>query len=259
MKSVTISKKIVGLAVVSKDDKSAVQEPIFLAAPVLAESNPLDARIERRPEGELEATSTKIEFSTQAGKQKLYLIISYMPFEGVVNGEKVTIERPVEFFLPAGQVNEDHQWVMATMRNLSLCARAGFVTKALQDLRSVTWTKGPVRCGMKDYGEGVIKPVTHDSEVSAIAWSIQQALFNRGFLDCDGGQVPARLLAKRYKARYNTVEVAELAEVVQIDVKPKAEVKYTAPTGAICPECKEASLTKQSGCDVCPCGYSKCS
>jgi len=257
MTAVSIVKKITGYAVLDKDNSAAKN-----AAVVTPDLNPLDIRIDRRPEGELEATSTKIEYYTQEGKKTLYLLLSFMPINGVLNGETVTVERPVEVFLPAGQSSEDHQWVMATMRNLSLAARAGFMAKALQDLRAVTWTKGPVRCGMKDYGNGVIKPVIHNSEVAAIAWLIQQALTRRGFLDCEGNPVPVGVLAKRYKAKFashsNEDEVLEEPAVM---AQPSAEITYIEPKkGANCPECTIGIMAKQSGCDVCQdCGYSKCS
>jgi len=255
MTAVNIVKKITGFSVLDKD---SVAKPAVVTT---LDVNPLDIRIDRRPEGELEATSTKFEYYTQEGKKHLYLLLSFMPISGVLNGEAVTVERPVEVFLPAGQSSEDHQWVMATMRNLSLAARAGFMAKALQDLRAVTWTKGPVRCGMKDYGNGVVKPIIHDSEVAAIAWTIQQALVRRGFLDSDGNPVPVGVLAKRYQAKHSNVVLDEPEITTSNDeVTAKAEVTYLeVPKGATCPECRVGVMIKQSGCEVCPdCNYSKC-
>ncbi|BBI58926.1 hypothetical protein HSBAA_02320 [Vreelandella sulfidaeris] len=49
--------------------------------------------------------------------------------------------------------------------------------QAVADLRKVAWDKGLVRCGMNRWN----KPMFHDSEVAAIAWSIQQILYRRGF------------------------------------------------------------------------------
>src|SRR5690625_5876809 len=117
-----------------------------------------------------------------------------MPVQGVLNGKRVIIERPVEFFFPSGQLSSEHQWITATMRSLSLAARGGYVTQAVADLRKVAWDKGLVRCGMNRWE----KPMFHDSEVAAIAWSIQQILYRRVFLDQDGNEVPVAELMRRY-------------------------------------------------------------
>ena len=128
----------------------AQPEPLVSKADV----NPLTLRIDRRPNGSLEAVSEKIEYSTSMGKRKVYLLISFLPVEGHHNGKQVTVERPIEFFYPV----EQDQWIAATMRSLSLAARGGYVPQALADLRKVVWDKGPVRCGKNAYG----KPLHHD-------------------------------------------------------------------------------------------------
>lgn len=182
-----------------------------------------------------------------------------MPFTGYENGEQITCERPIEFFLPAGQNSEDQQWISATMRSLSLAARAGFAAKALQDLRNVVWTKGPVKCGSTDYGNNKIVPMIHESEVAAIAWIVQQTLYKRGFLDADGNQVPAAVNARRYKRRL--LALAEQFDDVAVVATPvvKAEQSGPAIKGSECPKCKQFSVIKQSGCDQCTeCDYSKC-
>lgn len=254
---INISKKITGYNVV---EKNAEVVPVAEAVKtVYADINPLELRVNSRPSGELDAISSKIEYSTMEGRKKLYLLVSFMPFDGIVNGDPVTVERPIEFFLPAGQANEDQQWVSATMRSLSLAARAGFVAKALQDLRAVTWTKGLVRCGTKDYGNGNIKPVMHDSEVAAIAWSIQEVLKKRGFLDADGNEVPAEVVAKRYAKRLANDRDSNVFDIESA----KPAIKYTDPAsevkGSQCPECKAMAVTMQAGCNLCAqCGYSKC-
>jgi ribonucleoside-diphosphate reductase alpha chain len=249
-----IEKKISAFEVVKNGETAA--ENAQLAMPNI---NPLDSRIERRPDGELDATSSKFEYSTQEGKKKIYLTISFMPFTGMHNGEQITCERPIEFFLPAGQSSEDHQWISATMRSISLAARAGFVAKALQDLRSVAWTKGPVRCGTVDYGNNKIVPVIHDSEVAAIAWAIQQSLYRRGFLDADGNQVPPAVNARRYKRRLG--ELAEQFEAVATEtIKVKSDDQASTIKGTECPKCRQFSVIKESGCEQCTsCDYNKCS
>ena len=253
-----IEKKISAFEVVKKDDTQATA-----AKSALADSNPLDCRIESRPDGDLDAVTSKFEYYTQEGKKKIYLNISFMPFTGYENGEPITCERPIEFFLPAGQNSEDHQWISATMRSLSLAARAGFAAKALQDLRNVVWTKGPVRCGNIDYGNNKVVPMIHESEVAAIAWIIQQALYKRGFLDTDGNQVPAGVNARRYKRRL--VALAEQFDDVVLAEAPVPKVMETALNvstikGTECPKCHHRSVIKEAGCEQCTsCDYNKCS
>ncbi|HEY4800983.1 MAG TPA: adenosylcobalamin-dependent ribonucleoside-diphosphate reductase, partial [Paraburkholderia sp.] len=103
--------------------------------------DPLRVAIDHRPKGELPAVIEKIEYLTQAGKVSLYVAVSFLQVTGHVGGEPVTIERPIEFFIPVGQRDEQQQWITATMRSLSLAARGGFVARNLQDLRKVSWDR----------------------------------------------------------------------------------------------------------------------
>ncbi len=184
-----------------------------------------------------------------------------MPVEGVLNGKRVVIERPVEFFFPSGQLSSEHQWITATMRSLSLAARGGYVTQAVADLRKVAWDKGLVRCGMNRWG----KPMFHDSEVAAIAWSIQQILYRRGFLDQDGNQVPVEELVARYAQRQASGHLWEPPtpeEIEQAERKAQeaAHAKGDGPTVVgHCPECN-GELIMMDGCPTCysGCGWSKC-
>lgn len=255
--AVEINSKIVSYSV-----KKAVEEP------PLAEENPLTVRIPSRPEGTLEAVSEKISYVGAEGRKKVYLLVSFMPVQGVLNGKQVVIERPVEFFFPSGQLSSEHQWITATMRSLSLAARGGYVTQAVADLRKVAWDKGLVRCGMNRWG----KPMFHDSEVAAIAWSIQQILYRRGFLDQDGNQVPVEALVSRYAHRLTYGHPWK---------PPVHEEEEASPDGAVsaigggsreggkkgegpvvvghCPECR-GELIMMDGCPTCyaGCGWSKC-
>jgi hypothetical protein len=95
-----------------------------------ADENPLDKRIERRPDNTLPSETNKIALSTQTGKHHVYVTVSYVPVEGSINGKAISIERPLEFFIPGGQIAGEHQWIAATMRSLSLAARGGFIAKA---------------------------------------------------------------------------------------------------------------------------------
>ncbi|MGM0614056.1 MAG: ribonucleoside-diphosphate reductase [Pseudomonadota bacterium] len=263
--TVEITSKIVGYRI--KQDEPAPQ------AAALLEEDPLTVRIPSRPEGTLEAVSEKISYVGAEGRKKVYLLVSFMPVEGVVGGKRVVIERPVEFFFPSGQLSSEHQWITATMRSLSLAARGGYVTQAVADLRKVAWDKGLVRCGWNRWG----KPMFHDSEVSAIAWSIQQILYRRGFLDQDGNQVPVETLVERYHHRMQhghawqpPVNEPE-ADTVTGAVEPiggaanEADSSAKKPEGSgpavvgHCPECR-GELIMMDGCPTCyaGCGWSKC-
>ncbi|RNF28279.1 ribonucleoside-diphosphate reductase, partial [Massilia aurea] len=160
----------------------APAEDVASAAPLVADDDPLRKRFEHRPLGELESVTSKIEYSTQEGRKTAYLTVSFLRAEGAWEGRQVTVERPFEFFMPANQRTGGHQWITASMRLLSMVARAGGpIARALADMREVVWEKGPVRCGHIVRDDGVQVPVYHDSEVAAIAFMLQRMLIRRGF------------------------------------------------------------------------------
>lgn len=208
------------------------------------DDDPVGKRIPSRPEGELESVTEKVRYWTQDGPQTVYLVVSFAAVSGTLDGERVTIERPIEFFLPTGQHSESYQWISATMRSLSLAARGGYAARALRDLRKVTWDRGPVRSGENEYG----KPLYHPSEVAAIAHALQRILQRRGFLDADGHPRPPSELAARYRER-----VAGRAGLHRV------ESSVPAPSAvAACPHCG-GELVIVDGCPTCrDCGYSKC-
>lgn len=222
---------------------------------------PLTKRIDRRPEGALEAISEKVDMVGADGRKKVYVIVSFMPVTGVQNGQEVTVERPVEFFFPAGQLSSEYQWITATMRSLSLAARGGYVTQALQDLRKVAWDKGLVRCGMNRWG----KPAFHDSEAAAIAWSIQQILHRRGFLDEEGNQVPVDELVSTYSRRHAGFDFETERDesftvtIMEDEVKEEPVAGSNVQSVGACPECS-SDLVLMDGCPTCVegCGWSKC-
>lgn len=231
---IKIEKKITAVAVGSK----GIQQ-------TAADIDPLYSRIERRPDAPLNAIIEKITLSSGQGKKSLYIAVSFVEVSGIMNGKEVRIERPIEVFLPAGQTDDDGQWTVATMRSLSLAARGGYMTRALQDLRKVPWSKGQVRCGEKDWGNGNVKPMFHSSEVAAIAFAIQRILANRGFLDSDGNQIPTEVLAKKFAGNQ--------------EKKPGTQTE-SGSGSSTCPECGGGNLIKVDGCDLCQdCGHSKCS
>lgn len=262
-----IEKKITGVAVAKTDDPvpEAPAAPALTLVPpaqVLPDVNPLYVRVENRPDEALDAVIEKVTYNTQHGKKKVYVAVSFLEVDGVLGGKPVVIERPIEIFLPAGQTEEDGQWIVATMRSLSLAARGGYLTRALQDLRQVPWTKGPVRCGEKDWGNGKVVPVQHPSEVAAIAYAIQRILYNRGFLDVDGNQVPVEVLARRHAKQASETRSDPELELVAANPSVQADeaaATPAAPSGKTCPQCGGSNVRPMDGCDTCmDCGHSKC-
>lgn len=248
-----IKHKIVGFGVVKKGQESANEA---LKAVQLPDIDPGKMRIESRPEGALPAISEKIAYNTSEGKQKVYILVSFMPVKGRLDGKEITVERPIEFFYPVGQGTSEHQWISASMRSLSLAARGGYAAQALADLQKVSWDKGPVRCGTNDHG----KPKYHDSEVAAIAWSLQQILKRRGFLDSAGNQVPTRVLAKQQLSPAPLSIEEELAPVAECDDYEVSAVEPAQSMAGVvgqCPDC-DGNLRLRDGCPSCDCGYSRC-
>jgi ribonucleoside-diphosphate reductase alpha chain len=219
--------------------------PVPEKAPV-PDDDPLRKRFERRPLGELESVTSKIEYSTQEGTKAAYLTVSFIRAEGHWDGVPVVIERPFEFFMPANQRSDGQQWITATMRLLSMLARAGSsIAKALADMREVVWEKGPVRCGHLAREDGTQVPVYHDSEVAAIAFMLQRVLIRRGFLDAYGSQVPVPALARQLAASSGT----DLPEA-----GPQAAAAFRqlpAKAARKCPECGARALRKVDGCTRC--------
>jgi ribonucleoside-diphosphate reductase alpha chain len=213
---------------------------------VLADEDPLRKQFERRPVGELESVTSKIEYSTQEGRKTAYLTVSFMRAQGVADGVPVTIERPFEFFMPASQRSDGQQWITASMRLLSMVARAGGpIASALMDMREVVWEKGPVRCGSLTREDGAEVPVYHDSEVAAIAFMLQRILVKRGFLDAYGNQVPVAGLARLLEDR---------GAGPSVDVPRQAQARprqAQQAVGAKCPECGARALRKIDGCSRC--------
>ena len=115
--------------------------PAALAAP----ADPMRTVIESRPKGALSAVVEKIEYWTQEGQKRLYLVVSFLPVLNA-SGDGM-VERAIEFFMPVGQSGESQQWITSSMRMLSLAARGGFLERALSDMRKVAWDRGPVRLG----------------------------------------------------------------------------------------------------------------
>jgi ribonucleoside-diphosphate reductase alpha chain len=189
----------------------------------LEEDDPFSKKIESRPNGPLHGTTSKVTYTTYEGKKTIYITVNYLNVEGVINGEKIIIKRPIEFFVPSGQQTTDQQWVSANMRLLSMVARSGgSIDKALSSMQEVVWDKGQVRCGTFTTSDGTVRPKFHDSEVAAISYAIQ-SIINESHLD----------------------------------VAPsKAEPKTVQTVGKKCPECGANAVQKVAGCERClECGH----
>ena len=196
--------------------------------------DPMRTVIESRPKGSLSAVAEKVEYWTQEGKKRLYLVVSFLP---VPNAEGTgMVDRAIEFFMPVGQSGESQQWITSSMRLLSLAARGGFLARALSDMRKVAWDRGPVRLGTHLKADGTQVPLWHDSEVAAVAYAIQHILERRARLQQQG---PSPLEA--------------LAPVAAPGVAP------TAPpvmAGKQCSECGAHAVIRKDGCDYCTqCGH----
>jgi ribonucleoside-diphosphate reductase alpha chain len=203
------------------------------APPALVD--PMRTVIESRPKGALSAVAEKVEYWTQEGKKRLYLVVSFLP---VPNAEGTgTIDRAIEFFMPVGQSSESQQWMTSSMRLLSLAARGGFLARALSDMRKVVWDRGPVRLGKHQKADGTQVPMWHESEVAAVAYAIQHILERRAKLRASSG----------------------LASAVHVQEKSAAPSALSAPpvmAGKKCPECGAHAVIRKDGCDYCTqCGH----
>ncbi|WCM22233.1 adenosylcobalamin-dependent ribonucleoside-diphosphate reductase [Paraburkholderia bryophila] len=243
----------------------SVSPPPAQAEDSLADNDqdPLRIAIDHRPKGELPAIIEKVEYLTQAGKKSLYVAVSFIEVTGRLGGEEISIERPIEFFIPTGQRDESQQWITATMRSLSLAARGGFVARNLQDMRKVSWDRGQVRLGDVLRLDGHRTPRWHDSEVAALAFAIQQILHRRGFLDAEGNQVPSRMLGRVPRGQMK----AETALSAEFGIRPNPhdgnddDSAASTQTGGLlglqtmlgrkCGTCGANAVIRKDGCDFC--------
>ena len=214
----------------------------------------VDSRvIEHRPSGPLSAISEKITYWTQEGKKVIYLIVSFMEH----NGET----RAIEFFLPVGHLHESQQWLTSSMRLLSLAARGGFLQSALENMRNTRWDMGPIRYGFYTKQDGTRVPRFHNSEVSLIAYAIEE-LVKR--VKDSGLPLTASLLqaASSQTAKETpdvSLENVTQAPEVKAETAPASDSTHpmSFPSNAsTCPECGAAAVVKRDGCSTClNCGY----
>nr|MBP6613735.1 ribonucleoside-diphosphate reductase, adenosylcobalamin-dependent [Aquabacterium sp.] len=240
-------------AVLSVDAPAAA--PAASTAPAGAGRNdddPLRKQFDSRPMGDLEGITSKVEYMTFEGKQAVYVTVNFLRVQGTIDGQDVTIERPIEFFIPGGQTSDGQQWITSSMRLLSMVGQSGgSVAKAVASMRKVVWDKGPVRFGMIERADGTVAPRFHDSDVAAIGFALQQILAKRGFLDAEGNQVPALQLATRLARRDE--ELGHHLQPTDYSVPASANSNgQTVPnSGKKCPECGAHEMHKVDGCMKC--------
>jgi ribonucleoside-diphosphate reductase alpha chain len=193
--------------------------------------DPMRTVIESRPKGALSAVAEKVEYWTQEGKKRLYLVVSFLP---VPNADGTgTVDRAIEFFMPVGQSSESQQWMTSSMRLLSLAARGGFLERALSDMRKVVWDRGPVRLGAHQKADGTQVPMWHDSEVAAVAYAIQNILERRAKLRQQGA-----------------------AALPQAATSAPSPATPPVMAGKKCSECGAHAVIRKDGCDYCTqCGH----
>jgi ribonucleoside-diphosphate reductase alpha chain len=162
---------ILGSALHVETAVAPVDKALSAIKNIAAAVGPMRTVIESRPKGSLSAVAEKVDYWTQEGHKKLYLLVSFLPVPAA-NGIG-TVDRAIEFFMPVGQNGESQQWITSSMRLLSLAARGGFLERALSDMRKVAWDRGPVRLGTHQKADGTVVPMWHDSEVAAVAYAIQ--------------------------------------------------------------------------------------
>lgn len=207
------------LEVPAAEAKPAKSEP---APEPVQPFDPMRVVIESRPKGGLSAVAEKIEYWTQEGHKRLYLIVSFLP---VPDGHGGTVDRAIEFFMPVGQSSESQQWITSSMRLLSLAARGGFLERALSDMRKVAWDRGPVRLGTYQRADGAQVPLWHDSEVAAVAYAVQN------------------ILARRAEAPQQ--------QVLPLDEPDMPAGMPPAMAGKKCQECGAHAVIRKDGCDYC--------
>lgn len=216
------------------------------------DDDPLRKQFDSRPMGDLEGITSKVEYMTFEGKQAVYVTVNFLRVQGTIDGKDVTIERPIEFFIPGGQTSDGQQWITSSMRLLSMVGQSGgSVAKAVASMRKVVWDKGPVRFGMIERADGTVAPRFHDSDVAAIGFALQQILAKRGFLDAEGNQVPALQLASRLARRDE--ELGHHLQPTDYSITASSGSHgHTVPnSGKKCPECGAHEMHKVDGCMKC--------
>jgi len=149
--------------------------------------------------------------------------------------------------MPVGQSGESQQWITSSMRLLSLAARGGFLERALSDMRKVAWDRGPVRLGTRQKEDGTEVPMWHDSEVSAVAFAVQNILAERN-----------RARSNHHNRRATDMPIADADDNSLLPSQDAALETAPLPVmaGKKCGECGAHAVIRKDGCDYCTqCGH----
>ena len=240
-------------AVLSVDTPAVAAPEATMTATGRHEDDPLRKQFDSRPLGDLEGVTSKVEYMTFEGKRSIYVTVNFLRVQGTVGGKDVTIERPIEFFIPGGQTTDGQQWITSSMRLLSMVGQSGgSVAKAVASMRKVVWDKGPVRFGSVEREDGTVAPRFHDSDVAAIGFALQQILFKRGFLDALGNPVPVLALATRLQRRDAESGLVTSAKSEDDQQDEPINRSTLAPnSGKKCTECGAHEMHKVDGCLKC--------
>jgi ribonucleoside-diphosphate reductase alpha chain len=110
------------------------------------------------------------------------------------------------------------------MRLLSLAARGGMLDRALEDMRKVTSDKAAIQYGYIVKEDGTRRPRWHDSEVSLLAYAIQEIIKDYALVVDDPQE-----------------EAVPAEEPLQPQIIP----------GKKCNECGAHAVVKRDGCEIC--------
>jgi len=134
------------------------------------EVDPNNVLIVKRPTGKLQSVTDKIQYYGDNGDYTFYVTVSFMKIDGIKNGAKVTIDRPIEIFITVSPESVPAEWVTVYSRTMSLIARTSFnlFTKALQDNRSISTGKHQIRYDWYTKSDGTKVPRHHNSDVAVL-------------------------------------------------------------------------------------------
>lgn len=245
METVSITSKITSVDVIT--DKGDAQ-----TSPTV-DVDPDFVRIDKRPCGILQSDTQKVEYWTQEGRKTLYISVSYTDVEGVIDGNPVRVERPIEVFIPASQSAEDHQWESMSSRTLSfVCRQGGHIDLAIRDLRNVEWSKGDVIT--QRWVNGRPKKTHHSSVAAMVAWGFLEMLRARGIVDENHVLIPAKTRAE--SGRLRSVETTQhTVSIDEINTLPAKRAMGQCPE----PRCDGELIDPGDGCGICDvCSWSKC-
>jgi ribonucleoside-diphosphate reductase alpha chain len=243
-------------AVLTVSNEQPKAEAPKVETTVAVDVNPLYTRVIDRREGAMTAINQKAVLRGSKGKYSFYNSVSFDVISGVMNGEKVSIKRPLEVFFPANQISEGQQWISFLMVAISSLLRSGGdIAGLLKKGREIKWDMGQIVCGYHVKDDGTKIPLRHDSEAAALAYVMQKTLIDEGFLDAGGNQIPVAALIAKQKKHNESHTMFSDDEDDEFDNAKSSEINLLG-NGKKCPECGANEVHPRDGCHVCnSCGY----